>query len=363
MTDSKNDSNKAINITHLKKSCILLGITIFLVVTLLLVAVAILVINGQKQQNIQDSQKQKSTPTETTDETTTEDESEQSNNDGGCDTCIYYITEGASSDTTADDSVWQLDISNSEKRILSIEPGEDPSINNFRFIYGGRYLAYVKENAVWIYDTKEEKEKKISPALPDHILGNYHLSQQSISPNGRYVTYGVGFLDYSKDPGEDPVPSVDLYPNIKTGHYSYDIETGKTVYLGNLLVITAWTPDSKYVFTSSGEDYHEYKLSGGTFKIDVTTGSSLIVQKHNTILGEGIIKNILPTPTGELIVLEDDTSSNISKLVYIQKNEESTTLDSGTWADIQPFFFPNKDYSQVLYRRIEKERMDNPISI
>lgn len=337
------NTNKVENATPPKSNFVLLGIIVALIIFSLTVFV-IVISKGLEKENIQDSQEQEDLPTEI-------EENEQTNNSEWCTTCIYYITEGSSSEIVSDDSVWQFDLSTNEKRKLSIEPGKNSMIYNFRFTYGGRYLAYARENAVWIYDTKEDKEKKISLTLPENIMGEYSLSPQSISPNGKYITYGATYYDISKDCGHEPCLSPDLYPDIKIGEYSYDIETEETVYLGILLTITAWAPDSKYVFTSTGEDYYEYKLGGGTFKIDVTTGNPLLIQNHNNDIAKGSLREILPIPGGDLVVLEGDPQSSLSELTYVPKTGENIRLDYGTWAEIQPSYYPNIDYSQVLYRR------------
>ncbi|KKR69609.1 MAG: hypothetical protein UU12_C0041G0010 [Candidatus Woesebacteria bacterium GW2011_GWA2_40_7b] len=122
---------------------------------------------------------------------------------------------------------------------------------------------------IYAYNYLTKESKKIIEN--NNESGNIIITNHSVSPDNKKIFYFVEYIDPQNRIG---LINVDLYPKYKTGAYVYNIETDKKVYLGNFSDINMWNKNSEFVYTTFGKNYHNYKLQGGLYKINITNGQT-----------------------------------------------------------------------------------------
>lgn len=166
------------------------------------------------------------------------------------------------------------------------------------------------------------------------------------SPDGNKFLYKIDYRDETSC--QEICPEADPYPAGKIGYYSYDIASASSVYLGNFLLPSNWDSTSKYVYTSTGSDYHDYQLGNGVFRIDAATGTALKVHEYESgIFGtQYAYSDIL----AKYVYLHYVTMSSPVEMT-VEKDGSKQVIDTSAWAVLQPHIHLSKSQEFAVYRK------------
>lgn len=199
---------------------------------------------------------------------------------------------------------------------------------------------------------KYELIKHPKPEVNESININ---SLNNIAPDGSMLVYNVFFSEpcppVTFEPGFEggfgpcePSPE----PNFPNGDYVYDFATQTNTSLGELAIVSKWDLENKKLYFVS----MEYQKNG--LKVmDLKTKQISTVNNAETF-GYGasplLKSNFIVKVEGQTGDVAGQTSSSILSL-YNLTTKETKILDSGRWADIQPFISVSPDESKFLYVR------------
>jgi len=199
---------------------------------------------------------------------------------------------------------------------------------------------------------KYELIKHPKPEVTESININ---SLNNIAPDGSMIVYNVFFSEpcppVTVEPGFEggfgpcePSPE----PNFPNGDYVYDFATQTNTSLGELAIVSKWDLENKKLYFVS----MEYQKNG--LKVmDLKTKQISMVHRAETF-GYGasplLKSNFIVKVEGQTGDVAGQTSSSILSL-YNLNTKENKILDSGRWADIQPFISISPDESKFLYIR------------
>lgn len=199
---------------------------------------------------------------------------------------------------------------------------------------------------------KYELIKHPKPEVAESISIN---SLDNIAPDGSMIVYNVFFSEpcppITIEPGFEggfgpcePSPE----PNFPNGDYIYDFATQTNTSLGELVIVSKWDLENKKLYFVSME-YQE----NGLKVMDLKTKQISMVHRAQTF-GYGasplLKSNFIVKVEGQTGDISDQISSSILSL-YNLDTKENKILDSGRWADIQPFISVSPDESKFLYIR------------
>lgn len=202
-------------------------------------------------------------------------------------------------------------------------------------------------------ETKEyELIKHPKPEVNESITIN---SLSNIAPDGSMLVYGVFFSEacppMTIEPGFEGgfgpcEPSSE--PNLPNGDYLYDFVTKTNISLGESVIVSKWDLENKKLYFIS----MEYQKNG--LKVmDLMTKQISMVHPADTF-GYGatpfLKSNFIVKIEGQTGDVPGQASSSVLGL-YNLNTKETKVLDSGRWADIQPFASVSPEESKFLYMR------------
>lgn len=212
-------------------------------------------------------------------------------------------------------------------------------------------------------ETKEyELIKHPKPEVNESITIN---SLSNIAPDGSMLVYGVFFSEpcppVTIEPGFEggfgpcePSPE----PNLPNGDYIYDFATKTNTSIGELVIVSKWDLETKKLYFVS----MEYQKKG--LKVmDLVTKQISMVHPAETF-GYGatplLKSNFIVKIDGQTGDVPGQASSSVLGL-YNLNTKETKVLDSGRWADIQPFASVSPEESKFLYIRSNLDSQNRAI--
>lgn len=178
-----------------------------------------------------------------------------------------------------------------------------------------------------------------------------------ISPDGKRVIYSVLFsepcppIDFESLPpgfegGFGPCEP-DPDPNLPSGYYLYDFTNQSNTYLGGVALVSLWDlVDEKLYF-------NDIDRNQGLKVLNLQTKEVKLFDQAQTF-GYGAFpmlkSNLLVKIEGETGDVIGQQSTSVLSLTDLS-NGSKKILDSGRWADIQPFASVAPDESKFLYLR------------
>lgn len=258
---------------------------------------------------------------------------------------IAYIREGDTA-TNADNRVFLLDLDTNSSSEIDLD-----SVTSVFNQPTGRWFAYFDEDRLpKVYDKHTGDTFTVDIATmegtkPQFAQGNTVM----FSPDGEKFTYSLIYQDTKSC--NQMCPEIDLYPDILSGYYSYDIIEETSTYLGKFLLPSNWDSTSQYLYLSNGEDYHEYELADGVFKVDVTNGKVVRVRDYTseafgTIYAYSDIQDKFAYMHINTVLGEYDSVD-----MRIEEAGNYETIDSSDWSVIQPHIHVSNDHAYFVHRR------------
>lgn len=178
-----------------------------------------------------------------------------------------------------------------------------------------------------------------------------------ISPDGKRVIYSVFFskacppIDLESLPpgfegGFGPCEP-DPDPNLPGGYYLYDFVSQSNTYLGGVALVSLWDLEDQKLY------FNDIDRNQGLKVLDLETKEVKLFDRAQTF-GYGAFpmlkSNFLVKVEGETGDVVGQQSTSILSLTDLS-NGSKKILDSGRWADIQPFASVAPDESKFLYLR------------
>lgn len=179
---------------------------------------------------------------------------------------------------------------------------------------------------------------------------------RSISPDGAFVIYST-FFSIPCPPVSVPPDfqggfgpcTPDPDPSLPMGYYLYDIKNQANTYLGGSTIVSTWDLPGQKLYFNDIESNRGLKL------LDLTTKQISIFDEAKTF-GYGAYpvlgSNTLIKIEGETGNTPGEPSSVALSLTNVQTGNKQV-LDSGRWADIQPFASIAPDESVFVYQRTQ----------
>lgn len=257
-------------------------------------------------------------------------------------------------DIASDDELWVSDWNGDNAKTLGIK-----NVNEVINGPNKKWIIFTKHNEVnriYALNLSNSSIKTITEEdIPDQAIGYVNGNNSvRISPDENKLVYKVFFLSKS-DCGEGGCADYDGYPSRKAGYYSYDLNTNTKKYLGSFDFINNWSTDSTYIFSSSGNNYHEYNYGGKSFRVNINTGEYNLLDTKSSTLGQynyfnGNKKTSL------------DMSGSINVLTFYN-GTSSIVLETGPFAEVQPMYTQNISYDHkyaVYMKRFEMVGSGSP---
>jgi hypothetical protein len=211
--------------------------------------------------------------------------------------------------------------------------------------------------------TNEIKQYQvISHPNPEVREGVTINSLKDISPDGQMLIYNVFFsepcppIDFESLPpgfegGFGPCePEPD--PNLPSGYYLYDLSSQKNTYLGGVALVSLWDLEDGKLY------FNDIDRNQGLKVLDLETKEVRLFDQAQTF-GYGAFpmlkSNLLVKVEGETGDMSGQQSTSVLSLTDLSDGSKKI-LDSGRWADIQPFASVAPDESKFIYLRT---RLDN----
>lgn len=194
----------------------------------------------------------------------------------------------------------------------------------------------------------------IAHPQPDVDEGLTVSELDQIEPNGQAIVFQTMFTEpcppVTVPPGFEggfgPC-SPDEDPNLPAGYYIYNFSLKKSTYLAQAIQVSRWDSAAPAFYFIS-RDYQKE----GLYRFDLKTNSVDLVKK-----GESFGYAAFPLfKTNQMIEFEGNTgdsqAGSSSQLSLLNKDTgKVAVIDSGLWADIQPFAAINPDETAFIYLR------------
>lgn len=177
----------------------------------------------------------------------------------------------------------------------------------------------------------------------------------SISPDGRYVMFSTMFTIPCPTPTGPPPEYMDggpcqpePDPNLPEGFYLYDVANGTRTSFGFDARVSTWDIPNKKLY-----------LINNTFNANGLDVFDLVTKEKKrfdnaTTFGYGAFY----MPRVKKLIRQQGTTGDSGNTVSMSKlsirdinTNQETEIDSGRWADIQPFASISPDETYVLYER------------
>ena len=223
------------------------------------------------------------------------------------------------------------------------------------------------ENSIFVKNivTEEVKEYQVITHPQADVNEGVTISDlKSIAPDGSLVIYST-FFSIPCPPVSVPPdfqggfgPCMpDLDPSLPMGYYLYDVANKTNTYLGASVLVSTWDLAGQKLYFNDIDSNRGLKL------LDLKTKQITIFDEAKTfgygaypVLGKNLILKI----EGETGNAAGESSSVALSLTNLQTGDKQT-IDSGRWADIQPFASVAPDESVFLYQRTKLDAQGRAI--
>ncbi len=250
--------------------------------------------------------------------------------------------------------IMKPDGSNPEQlTIANVTAAYKPPASNLVF-----YATNKEHSSFFIKNLTTNSVKEIIPIkYPDPKVetGIGFPGLAAISPDGMYLIFSTFFTQPCPTlaPGE-PVPyeggpcQPDLNTGIESGFYLYDVANDTSTHLGGEMRVSSWdmTRQKLYLINDT------FKASG-LEQFDLRTKQFQRID-NATMFGYGGFSLV---NSNKIARLQGTTGNNPNEESYsgftiFDRNEnKEITVDSGRWADVQPFAAVSADEQYILYER------------
>lgn len=191
------------------------------------------------------------------------------------------------------------------------------------------------------------------PEVDEHV-SLYELN--NIAPDGSVVLFSTMYT--TKCPEVSPLPGFqggssrcepDPIPDVPVGYYLYNLTTKTATHLGDTIAISRWDTDNRALY------YIDHAFNNaGLRKIDLKTQEITTVDQATTFGYAAYPLFTRPLLLKHIGSTSDSGDASMSQNQIVNLETGVTTgIDSGQWADLQPFMTVFPDESGFLYLRTE----------
>jgi hypothetical protein len=220
-----------------------------------------------------------------------------------------------------------------------------PSSNDFDGFISVKDLT---NNETKKYELIKHPKLEVNESISINNLNN-------IAPDGSMLVYGVFFSEpcppITMEPGFEggfgpcePSPE----PSLPNGDYIYDFVSKTNISFGESITVSKWDLENKKLYFI-GTEYQK----NGLKVMDLETKQISMVNKASTF-GYGatplLKSNFIVKIDGQTGNVSGQNSSSVLSL-YNLDTKETKVLDSGRWAEIQPFVSVSPDEGKFIYIR------------